>query len=144
MRTNDNTGVGTVPTQSAGKLQQSHRTVNDYLLSHHARLRVAQRNLSKEDIQYVLQRGQIFYVANARIFFLRKTDIPANEQQQQQRLEGTAVVMAVDRPLIVTVWRNRQHGLRHIRDKSMHWWLPDADTEQARHPSCQVAIAPEP
>ena len=57
--------------------------------------------------------------AGAVIFFLRQRDIPPDMQTNKSytRLEGTAVVTNRHFSRILTVYRNRQRGLRHIKQK---------------------------
>jgi hypothetical protein len=101
-------------------------------LTAHALRRAAQRNLSVADIHYVLAHGALHYAAGAAIVYLRKADIPRPDRQEFGRLEGTAVVLTPDRTLIITVWRNRRRGARHIRRKHGQWWsMP----EQAELPA---------
>ena len=104
----------------------------DCRLSAHALRRAAQRNLSPADIHYVLAHGALRYAAGAAIVYLRKTDIPHADYQAHSRLEGTAVVMTPDRALIITVWRNRRRGARHIRRKPDPWCFA---LEQAELPA---------
>lgn len=89
----------------------------------HAKQRQAQRNLSDADINYVLLNGQIFNRAGAVIVHLRAKDVPptdrANERYQQ--LIGTTVVLNTDGPRqVLTAYRNRQSGLRHIKRKPVY------------------------
>lgn len=82
----------------------------------HSTLRAAQRNLSKEDVAYILCYGQRFHRAGALIIFLRRRDIPAWDRvlDDYARLEGTALVLSRDGRVLVTVWRNPR-GLKRIR-----------------------------
>lgn len=94
-------------------------------LTHHAEWRMAQRNLSLEDILIVLDYGERLYRAGAVFFFLRKCDIPKELRRKFGRLEGTTVVMSRETPLVLTVYRNRQKGLRHVKRKSARSHPPD-------------------
>ncbi|MDL1897266.1 DUF4258 domain-containing protein [Anaerolineae bacterium CFX7] len=98
----------------------------------HALKRMAQRNLSESDVEYVLTHGCREFRGGVEFRYLRKRDIPRADQTQYARLEGTAIVVgsASDVEDIITVWRNRKHGLRHIRQKSkIHFWRRKARTE---------------
>lgn len=86
-------------------------------LSVHAQERAAQRCLSPEDILYILHYGRRYYVADAIFYFLTKRDLPAWDRHTRSRLVGTAVVVSKDRSTIITMWRNRQTGVRKIRRK---------------------------
>jgi hypothetical protein len=89
------------------------------VFTHHAEWRMAQRNLCLEDILFVLDHGERLYRAGAIFFYLRKCDIPKDLRRKFGRLEGTTVVMSREMPLVLTVYRNRQKGLRHVKRKSM-------------------------
>lgn len=107
---------------------RNRRPIHDFVLTGHARQRAAQRNLSEDDIRYVVAYGHVRHAAGARIFYLRKVDIPTGDLPVRDRIEGTAVVMATDRPVVLTVWRNRQTGAKHIRQKPQRWWsMPSSD-----------------
>lgn len=88
-------------------------------LSEHTQLRMAQRNLSLDDIQYVMEYAQKMHKAGALIFYLRKKDIPAWDQSNARiaRLAGTAVVVTRDGRIVMTTWRNLRTGMRHVKKK---------------------------
>lgn len=88
-------------------------------LTHHARLRMAQRNVSPAQLSFILEHGQEAHCAGAILVTLRRKDIPAELQKQNEFacLEGVTVVLSREEPVVMTVWRNRRQGLRHIRDK---------------------------
>ncbi len=85
----------------------------------HAELRMAQRNVSLEDIRLVLRYGKYFHRAGALIVYLRAKDIPTKRRHDKRvsQLEGTTVVLSRSDPIILTVYRNREHGLRNIKHK---------------------------
>ena len=113
-----------------------------YLLPH-AQLRAAQRGLARSDIDYVLCHGWLCHTAEAEIYFLRGVDIPQQDQPAMSRLEGTAVIVARQRAQIITVWRNRQHGVRNIRRKLAQVWRAEElnwqDDQAWRTPNNAVA-----
>lgn len=86
----------------------------------HAEARQAQRHLSNQDIGYVLLHGQTFHKAGAILVHLRRKDLGLADRADQrcQELVGTTVVLAAEgkRP-VLTAYRNRRHGLRHIKRK---------------------------
>lgn len=90
----------------------------------HALKRMAQRNLSERDVDYVLTHGCREFRGGVEFRYLRKRDIPPEDQSEFARLEGTAIVVgSASDADVITVWRNRKHGLRHIRQKSKeHFW----------------------
>jgi hypothetical protein len=94
--------------------------VDSYRFTEHAKLRMAQRGLSIIDVRYVLRYGALYYAGSAVTYFLAKVDIPKLDRRQYERLEGVAVVTSYE-GWIITVWRNRKHGARHIRAKIDGW-----------------------
>ena len=93
----------------------------------HSSQRAAQRNVGEQDIDYVVRYGQRFHRAGAVFYFLRQCDIPANDQALDTvaRLAGTAVVLSKDESTLITIWRNRRSGLKHIRQKPLRGWAKD-------------------
>lgn len=99
----------------------------NFHLTGHAERRMAQRNLSWEDIHIVLMCGQRFHKAGAIFIYLRSRDIPDDllADNRFARLEGTTIVISRDDPgQILTVYRNRQGGASHIRRKKNHDQYP--------------------
>lgn len=89
------------------------------IITDHARQRMAQRNVSKQQLSFILEHGQETHCAGARLVYLRRKDIPESCRRVDKfaRLEGVTVVLSSDSPTVMTLWRNRRHGLRHIRRK---------------------------
>ena len=85
----------------------------------HAIRRASQRNLTQGDIAYVLKHGSKLYRAGACFYYLGGKDIPAKDKREDSiaRLEGTTLVLDSDQETIVTVYRNRERGLKDIRKK---------------------------
>ena len=92
--------------------------------SYHSILRASQRNLSEDEIDYVLLNGQLFHKAGAEIYFLRHKDIPASDRgsDRRRRLAGTAVILSKDGFTIITIWRNPRDGLKRIKHKPAYGW----------------------
>lgn len=90
--------------------------VDSYEFTEHARMRMAQRGLSVEDVRYVLRYGTLMYAGSAVVFFLGRADIPKPDRRQYERLDGVAVFTSYE-GWVITVWRNRKNGSRHIRAK---------------------------
>jgi len=104
-------------------------------LSNHAVTRMAQRNLSAEDVEYVLRFGCRVRSGGALHCFLRHDDIPKADRKRAQRLEGTTVLMDRSGQSIITVYRNRQ-GLKEIRRKVK--WESEQRTLQRQQPSTSL------
>ena len=89
-------------------------------MSIHSEERAAQRNLTREEIEYVLQFGKRYHCNGGLAYFLREKDLPPSDHRRTfcTRLIGTSVVLSNDRLLIITVWRNRKNGLKWLRKKA--------------------------
>ena len=90
-------------------IHQPSPTKADLLnLSLHARERIARRNLSVEDLEYVLQHGHRLRVTGVRIYHLRRRDIPYTDQRisRVSQLEGTTILVSRDN-IVITAYRNR-------------------------------------
>ncbi len=87
-----------------------------FAMNDHSILRSAQRNLSQEEIEYVLLFGKRYHRYGAIIYYLRNRDLPEGDSWRAwcQQLVGTAVVMSKDSEMVITVWRNRRTGLKRI------------------------------
>lgn len=92
-------------------------------VSAHACRRLAQRNLTVEDVQYVYTHGRLHHSGKATFIHLGLRDIPEADRRDNRlrRLEGTVLVLdpATGRHL-TTAYRNRQRGSRDIRRKVKH------------------------
>lgn len=90
-----------------------------YQWTDHSKRQAARRGLSHDELEYVLFYASRHHRAGAIIYYLREVDLPLVDRNQQYacRLIGTAVVMARDQRTIITVWRNRRSGLKHILRK---------------------------
>lgn len=99
-------------------------------LTTHAQQRMAQRNLSLPDIEFILHYGQHFHRAGVVFFYLRRKDIPTDMLREKSiaQLEGVAVVCSSDSPTVVTVWRNRESGLRSIKRKPSYSFKWEIET----------------
>jgi hypothetical protein len=95
-------------------------------LSNHARLRMAQRNLTLEEINYVKCYGVKVNRAGALIHYLRKRDVPEWDllAPKWARLIGTAVIQTKDGRLVITAWRDKKKGLRKIKKKPKNDLMP--------------------
>lgn len=97
-------------------------------VSAHAGRRLAQRNLSWDDVRYVVTYGRMMHAGKALFIHLGRRDIPANDRHQDRfrRLEGTVLVLdpATGKHL-TTAYRNRRHGSRDIKRKPKRGFLDD-------------------
>lgn len=99
--------------------EQKELNNNTIIYTNHARQRMAQRNVSDRQISFILEHGEEIHCAGARFVHLRRKDIPQPFRKVDDfaQLIGSTVVLSIADPVIMTVWRNRRHGLRHIRHK---------------------------
>ncbi len=109
--------------------------INDttFVTTDHAEQRMAQRNLSLDDVLFVLKYGKCYHRAGAMFFYLRGKDIPQRNQRDKRisKLEGATVILSRDAPAILTVYRNRDRGLRHIKRKAKY--SQSAEMPMANH-----------
>ncbi len=94
------------------------------LQTEHVALRMAQRHLTEQEIEYVMQYGIRYRRAGMLHFYLRKKDIPASDLRlnQYSRLEGAVVLLdSRSGTRIVTAYRNRhKDALKAIRWKAKY------------------------
>jgi len=95
-----------------------------FALTKHAILRMAQRNVSLCDLEYVLEHGERIYKTGITIYVLRKRDIPQSDRKSSTitRLEGTVVLAGFlwdGRPEIITIYRNKS-ACKAIRSKEKY------------------------
>ena len=91
----------------------------NFTLSKHASLRMPQRNLSANDVEYVLINGSRIRKAGVTHYFLGKKDIPKVDRSNDEitRLEGSIIL--IDSQSIVTVYRDKD-GCKDIRKKAKY------------------------
>jgi hypothetical protein len=102
-------------------------------VSQHAILRMAQRNISINDLEYVLEHGERVYKTGVAFYILRKRDIPQADRKNSEvtRLEGTSVLTRFSRDgnlKIITMYRNKS-AFRAIRCKAKY----DSKRKYRRH-----------
>ena len=89
-------------------------------MSDHASRRLAQRNLTTDDVHYVYTHGRLHHRGKATFVYLGLRDIPVKDlrEDRYRRLEGTVLVLDPDTGChLTTAYRNRQRGSRDIRRK---------------------------
>jgi hypothetical protein len=93
-------------------------------LTKHAALRMAQRNISLRDLEYVLEHGELVYRTGITIYILRRRDILQSDLRTSNiaRLEGTVVLADFKqdgRLAIITLYRNRS-AFKDIQAKAKY------------------------
>jgi hypothetical protein len=81
-------------------------------LTQHAVLRMAQRNISLGDLEYVLEHGERVYKTGITLYILRKRDILQDDRKKSEiaRLEGTVVLTGFSRNgnlELITMYRTK-------------------------------------
>jgi hypothetical protein len=97
------------------------RTLRISSLSLHASQRLAQRNLTWDDVHYVVEHGRVHHAGKALFVHLGRRDIPDADLKQSaiQRLEGTVLVLdPTTGEHLTTAYRNRRRGIKDIKRKS--------------------------
>ena len=90
------------------------------VISDHAGLRLAQRNLSPFDVEYVLSHGRRIWAGHALFVVLGRRDIPHDDLRidRRRRLEGTVLVLdATTGRHLTTAYRNKRYAVRDIKRK---------------------------
>ena len=108
-------------TSRRGEMEKPRST---FALTKHAILRMAQRNVSLSDLEYVLEHGDRIYRTGITIYILRMRDILQNDRKNYAitRLQGTVVLTAFTqdgRLEIITIYRN-QSARKDIRSKAKY------------------------
>jgi len=89
----------------------------------HALSRSAQRNLSADDVKFVLTYGRRVYNAGAMHVFLARRDISTEKAivQRYGHLEGTVLVLNVEAHglTLITAYRNRR-SFKAVRTKAAY------------------------
>jgi len=90
-------------------------------LTKHAVLRMAQRNFSPQDLEYVLEHGERINTTGVTGYILRKRDIPQSDRNKSEvtRLEGTVILTGFSQDghlEIITAYRNKS-AFKELRSK---------------------------
>jgi hypothetical protein len=99
-------------------------TRSTFSISKHAVLRMAQRNISISDLEYVLEHGERINRTGITIYILRSRDILQGDRRTSKitRLEGTVVLTGYTpggKLEIITIYRNKS-GFKVIRGKAKY------------------------
>jgi hypothetical protein len=89
--------------------------IGKFHVSKHARLRMAQRNLTPAEMETILEFGRCEYRTGAKYFFLGIRDLPQAKTRELARLVGTTVITICGE--ILTVYRDH-HAIAKIKRKS--------------------------
>jgi len=90
------------------------------VISQHADRRLAQRNLTFDDVRYVFAHGRLHHRGKALFVHLGLRDIPTDDRRTDRfrRLEGTVLVLdPCTGEHLTTAYRNRRTGSRDIKRK---------------------------
>ncbi|HEY7030160.1 MAG TPA: DUF4258 domain-containing protein [Thermomicrobiales bacterium] len=90
------------------------------MISQHADRRLAQRNLTFDDVRYVFSHGRLHHRGKALFVHLGLRDIPTDDRRADRfrRLEGTVLVLdPATGQHLTTAYRNRRTGSRDIKRK---------------------------
>jgi hypothetical protein len=89
----------------------------------HATTRQAQRNLSRDDVAFIVAYGRRVRSGGALHIFLGRRDLPHSRDliRRYEHLEGTVLVVddASFAPVLITAYRNRR-ALKAIRCKAKY------------------------
>jgi hypothetical protein len=96
---------------------------------------MAQRNISRSDLEYVLEHGERINRTGITIYVLRKRDILQGDRRKSEitRLEGTVVLTGFSQEgklYVITIYRNKG-AFKVIRcmakyDRRPRWRAPEA------------------
>ena len=96
-------------------MESCRREITGY--SDHCRVRMAQRNVSEDDVRYIVSRGVMERRTGVQCFTLPRRSIPAADRPERASLESLVVLVCDG--CVITVYRNR-HPLRHVRRKAKY------------------------
>ena len=85
----------------------------------HALLRCAQRNISQEEVLYVIEHGHRHRNTGVLMCFLRRCDIPENDQKDQRIVQLIHTAVLVGNGEIITLYRNK-NAMRDFRRRAKH------------------------
>lgn len=85
--------------------------------SEHCLRRMAQRNVSEADVEYIVTRGACEYRTGVLCFTLPRRSIPVDERRDHSSLESLVILM--NDGFVITVYRTRR-PLHHIRRKAKY------------------------
>ena len=113
-----------IPGSGKSRMKGVDKLISLLNLTQHAVLRMAQRNISLDDLEYVLEHGERVHKTGVTIYILRKRDIPQNDRKKSEitRLEGTVVLTGFSQDgnlEVITMYRNKS-AFRTLRCKEKY------------------------
>lgn len=96
------------------------KTISQLRISGHAHRRGSQRNVTPDQIEYVVRHGRVYRGHGAAHYFFGRKErqkIRDNDHKWADRLEGIVVVTDPDRQTVKTIYRNRD-APRALRKKA--------------------------
>lgn len=94
-----------------------HVTTEDLLLTRHARQRMQEGHLTREDLAYVIRFGKCLHRQGRVYYTLRRKDGDGELAGRWARLDGTTLVMCYESTVVITVWRDPKTGYSRLRRK---------------------------
>lgn len=87
--------------------------------SKHGRLRVAQSNLSTDDVELVRRYGVLEHRTGVRFYFIGRREVERYRHVAPRiaKLHSIVLIVSQDDDTVITVYRNK-HALKQIRRKS--------------------------
>jgi len=103
--------------------------------THHADLRMCQRNLTHGDIEFVVRHGEVKYRTGLQFYRLLHKNLPSDldGNSRFRRLVGTTVLLC-SCGSVITAYRNQQ---AHKRDRRKAEYAL-----KRRHTNCDHCVAP--
>lgn len=89
------------------KMKSAPYRPNGAIFSQHARQRMTQRNISESDVNYILRHGRRLLHNDVIFVFLCPGEFPKHKRAQKKfaNLDGVAVLVALYKPVVITVYR---------------------------------------
>jgi hypothetical protein len=96
--------------------------MNHYFLSSHASLRSTQRNLSDDDITFIMQHGSRTHRTGVIFCQLRHKDMPPDlpGNHRSRRLVGTTLVLCKCGQFVITAYRDERAFQRDMRKRKYY------------------------
>ncbi len=93
--------------------------MSNFFLSNHASTRSAQRNLSDDDIAFIIQNGSRVHRTGVIFCQLRNKDLPRDTpgNHRHRQLVGTTVVLSKCGHYVITLYRNERAFQRDTRKR---------------------------
>lgn len=92
-------------------------TADSLLLTRHARRRMQEGHLTREDLAYVIRFGKCLHRQGRVYYTLRRKDGGGELAGRWARLDGTTLVMSYESTVVITVWRDPKTGYSRLRRK---------------------------